>query len=78
MLRLSEEQRAILSCYSETKEEITEGLRKAIPFIEDVELKELSVELLEQMENIPDEEFALMSSEGILDIYDESEEAAVE
>lgn len=78
MLRLSEEQKAILSCYSGTKEEITAELRKALPFIEDVELRELSAELLEQMENIPDEEFALMSIEGILDIYDESEEAAVE
>lgn len=46
MLRLSEEQRAILSCYSGTREEMLVELRRAISFIEDAELKEMSEELL--------------------------------
>lgn len=75
MLRLSEEQRAVLNCYSGTKEEVTEELRKAIPFIEDLELKELSAELLEQMKKMPDDEFASINGEGMLDAYDESRNA---
>lgn len=46
MIRLSEEQRAILSCYSGTKEEVIAELRKAISFIEDVELCEEAEALL--------------------------------
>ena len=42
MIKLSEEQQAIISCYSGTKEDVIEELRKAIPFIEDTELKELT------------------------------------
>lgn len=57
MLRLSEEQRAILSCYSGTKEEITAELWKAVPFIEDVEMREMTEELLIQIENMADDEF---------------------
>ena len=64
MLRLSEEQRAILGCYSGTKEEVTEELWKAIPFIEDVELRELSVKLLKQEENLSDDKFMLLKTKG--------------
>lgn len=78
MLRMSEEQRAILNCYSGTKGEVTEELRKAIPFIEDVELRELSAELLLLIESISDDEFMPIGSEGMLDAYDESGEEAIE
>ncbi len=52
MIRLSEEQRAILNCYSGTKEEVIGELRKAIPFIEDEELKEMSMDLMIQLEKM--------------------------
>lgn len=66
MLRLSEEQRAILGCYSGTKEEVTAELRKAIPFIEDVELRELSEELIKQIGKMKEELFeeTLQSVDG--------------
>ena len=57
MLRLSEEQMAILNCYSGTKEEITAELRKAAPFIEDVELREMTEELIKRIGKMQDEIF---------------------
>ena len=38
MIRISEEQKAILNCYSGTKEKVVEELGRAVPFIEDPEL----------------------------------------
>ena len=46
MIRISEEQKAILNCYSGTKEKVAEELGRAIPFIEDPELRESAYELL--------------------------------
>ena len=78
MIRLSEEQQAIMKCYSGTKEEVTAELRKVIPFIEDAELRELSEELLIEMENILGDEIASISGEGILDINDKFVKDAME
>lgn len=58
MIRLSEEQRGILNCYSGTKEEVIAELLKAIPFIEDVELREESEDLLVQIEKMTYDVFA--------------------
>lgn len=55
MSRLSEEQRAILRCYSGTKEEVIVELQKAITFIEDVELREESRDLLVKLRVMDDE-----------------------
>lgn len=78
MLRLSEEQRAILSCYSGAREDVVVELRKAILFIEDVELKEFSAELLVQIKNMTDGGFVEIREEGIMDAYNESEEDDIE
>lgn len=67
MIRLSEEQRSILSCYSGTREEVMTELRRAIPFIEDVELREMSAELLMQMESMSDDKIMVKRNEGMMD-----------
>ena len=73
MLRLSEEQRAILCCYSGTREEIIKKLIIAIPFIEDSELRELSGELLMNLEKMDDEISVEVSKDIIFDNYHESD-----
>lgn len=78
MIRLSEEQMAILSCYSGTKEEVIAEIRKAVPFIEDVDLTEMTEELLMLIKNMPDDGFVSVDGEGMLDIYYESGEGAME
>ena len=57
MIRLSEEQRAILSCYSGNKEEVFEGLQKAIPFIEDTELREIRGEQKDHTQDNSEREY---------------------
>ena len=76
MLRLSEEQRAILNCYFGTKGEVTANLWKAVPFIEDVELREMTADLLAQIEKMGDGEVVELS--GMLDAYNETESKDVE
>lgn len=71
MIRLSEEQRAILSCYSGNKEEVFEGLQKAIPFIEDTELREESEHLLAQIEEMKDTEFEEEIGNNMIDFFDD-------
>lgn len=66
MIRLSEEQRGILNYYSGTKEEVFAELWKAIPFIEDVELREESEDLMAKLEKMADEVFAEENSIGIM------------
>lgn len=56
MIRLSEEQQAIISCYSGTKEDVIEELRKAIPFIEDTELKELTEDVFIKLTEVINEQ----------------------
>lgn len=57
MMRLSEEQRAILSCYSGNREEVIAELRYAIQFIEDAGLREESEDLLARLEKLKDSKF---------------------
>lgn len=54
MIRLSEEQRAIIGCFSGTKEEVIFELKRGIVLIEDDELREESEALLEQLEKMTD------------------------
>ena len=54
MNRLSEEQRAIIGCFSGTKEEVIFELKRGIVLIEDDELREESEALLEQLEKMTD------------------------
>ena len=56
MIKLSEEQQAIISCYSGTKEDVIEELRKAIPFIEDTELKELTEDVFIKLTEVINEQ----------------------
>ena len=56
-MRLSEEQRAILSCYSGNREEVIAELRYAIQFIEDAGLREESEDLLARLEKLKDSKF---------------------
>lgn len=70
MIRLSEEQRAILSCYSGTKEEELAEIRKAIPFIEDVELREESEDLLVLIERMTHDVFAEETIIGMMDVIE--------
>lgn len=65
MIRISEEQKAILNCYSGTKEEVAEELGRAIPFIEDLELKESAYELLENLSLMSEREYRA-SHESVL------------
>lgn len=71
MIRLSEEQRGILSCYSGTKEEVIEELQKAIPFIEDTELREESEHLLVQIEEMKDTKFEEEIRNIMIDFFDD-------
>ena len=71
MIRLSEEQRAILNCYSGTKEEVIEELQKAIPFIEDTELREESEHLLVQIEEMKDIKFEEEIGNNMIDFFDD-------
>ena len=65
MIRISEEQKAILNCYSGTKEEVTAELGRAIPFIEDSELKESAYELMKKLSLMSEREFKA-SRESVL------------
>ena len=65
MIRISEEQKAILNCYSGTKEKVVEELGRAIPFIEDPELRESAYELLEKQSPMSEREYRV-SHESIL------------
>ncbi len=65
MIRISEEQKAILKCYSGTKVEVAEELGRAIPFIEDSELRESAHELLEKLSVMSEREYKA-SHESIL------------
>ena len=57
MIRISEEQKAILNCYSGTKEEVAAELGRAMPFIEDPELRESAYELLEKLSVMSEREY---------------------
>ena len=65
MIRISEEQKAILNCYSGTKEEVVVELGRAIPFIEDPELRESACELLENLSLMSEREYRA-SHESVL------------
>lgn len=66
MIRLSEEQRGILSCYSGTKEHMIAELRKAIPFIEDAELREESEGFADQLKKMTNHELVEESGNGLM------------
>lgn len=70
MLRLSEEQTVILSCYSGSREDVIAEIRKAIPFIEDLELRGITEELIVQIENTSDERVVSIINKGMLDKYE--------
>ena len=74
MIRLCEEQRAILNCYSGTKEEVITELRMAIPFIEDVELREESEELVVQLEKMTNHELVEESGNGMMVVVEKIDE----
>ena len=72
MIRISEEQKAILNCYSGTKEEVAEEFGRVIPFIEDPELKESAYELLENLSLMSEREYKASHESVLFDpIYDE-------
>lgn len=78
MIRISEEQKAILNCYSGTKEEIKEELGRAIPFIEDPELKESTHELLEKLSVMSERGYKTSHESVLFDaISDEGETETV-
>ena len=71
MIRISEEQKAILNCYSGTKEEVAEELGRVIPFIEDPELKASVYELLENLSLMSEREYRASHESVLFDaIYD--------
>ena len=71
MIRISEEQKAILNCYSGTKEKVVEELGRAIPFIEDSELKESAYELLENLSLMSEREYRASHESVLFDaVYD--------
>ena len=71
MIRICEEQKAILKCYSGTKEEVAEELGRAIPFIEDSELKESAYELLENLSLMSEREYRASHESVLFDaVYD--------
>ena len=71
MIRISEEQKAILNCYSGTEEEVAEELGRAIPFIEDLELKESAYELLENLSLMSEREYRASHESVLFDaVYD--------
>ena len=65
MIRLSEEQRAILRYYSSNKREIVKKLQMAIPFIEDMEMREISEELIVKIEKMDEGEYMDVIGEDI-------------
>lgn len=71
MIRLSEEQRGILSCYSGAKEEVIRELQKAITFIEDTELREESEHLLAQIEEMKNTKFEEEIGNNMIDFFDD-------
>lgn len=71
MMRLSEAQKAILNCYTGTKDEVAAEIRKAIPFIEDDELREDSQHLLERLTGISEEEFKQCVEAIVIDSHEE-------
>ena len=72
MIRISEEQKAILNCYSGRKEEVVAELRRAIPFIEDPELRESAYELLENLSLMSEREYRVSHESVLFDaVYDE-------
>ena len=71
MIRISEEQKAILNCYSGTKEEVAEEFGRVIPFIEDPELKESAYELLENLSLMSEREYKASHESVLFDaVYD--------
>ena len=74
MIRISEEQKAILNCYSGTKEEVAEELGRAIPFIEDPELRESAYELLEKLSVMSEREYKASRESELFDaVYEEGQ-----
>ena len=72
MIRISEEQKAILNCYSGTKEEVVEELGRAMPFIEDQELRESAYELLEKLSEMSEREYKASHESVLFDsVFDE-------
>ncbi len=71
MLKLSEEQRAILGCYSGTKEEVIEQLIIAVPFIEDIELREMAENLLLQIGKMGKDKYSEEIAECTMEAYEE-------
>lgn len=72
MIRISEEQKAILNCYSGTKEKVVEELGRAIPFIEDPELRESAYKLLENLSLMSDREYRASHGSVLFDaVFDE-------
>lgn len=67
MQRITEEQMLIMCCYLGTKEEVINEMMIAIPFIEDLELREMTEDLLVQIEKMTDDEF----TEDLMDAYSE-------
>ena len=71
MIRISEEQKAILNCYSGTKEKVVEELGRAVPFIEDPELRESAYELLEKLSAMSEREYRVSHESVLFDaVYD--------
>ena len=72
MIRISEEQKAILNCYSGTKEKVVEELGRAIPVIEDPELRESAYELLENLSLMSEREYRVSHESVLFDaVFDE-------
>ena len=71
MIRLSEEQRAILSCYSGAKKEVTKEMMIGVPFVTDLELKEMLQDLLVRLEKMNDAEYKEVSS--MIDVFNGKE-----
>ena len=68
---ISEEQKAILNCYSGTKEEVAAELGRAMPFIEDPELRVSAYELLENLSLMSEREYRASHESVLFDaVYD--------
>ncbi len=67
MIRISEEQKAILNCYSGMKEEVAAELGRAMPFIEDPELREISMGLFKILPVISEREFVTLRESILID-----------
>ena len=74
MIRISEEQKAILNCYSGTKEDVKEELGRAIPFIEDPELRGSAYGLLEKLSVMSEREYKASRVSELFDaVYEEGQ-----